>query len=70
MAAVAHEALHQVVLGHLSEDCNHPDTAVGFIRNVLLERSFPGVDVWCADRKTASPSRAVAGAQKPAGLLF
>ena len=70
VAAVAHEALHQVVLGHLSEDCNHPDTAVGFIRNVLLERSFPGVDVWCADRKTARPTRAVAGAQKPAGLLF
>ena len=60
VASVAHEALHQVVLGHLSEDCNHPDTAAGYIRNALVERSFHDVDVWCADRKTASPKRDVA----------
>ena len=60
VASVAHEALHQVVLGHLSEDCNHPETAVGFIRNALAERSFHGVDIWCADRKSTSPTRDVA----------
>lgn len=60
VSAVAHEALHQVILGHLSEDCNHPDTAVGFIREVLTERSFHEVDVWCADRKAASTTREVA----------
>ncbi len=60
VASVAHDGLHQVVLGHLSEDCNHPDTAVGFIRNALVERSFHSVDVWCADRKNPSPTRAVA----------
>lgn len=60
VAAVAHDDLHQVVLGHLSEDCNHPDTAVGFIRSALNELSFTTVDVWCADRKSASPTREVA----------
>ncbi|MDB6120693.1 MAG: beta-lactamase domain protein [Verrucomicrobiaceae bacterium] len=60
VAAIAHDTLHQVILGHLSEDCNHPDTAVGFIREVLTERSFHEVDVWCADRKTASTTRDVA----------
>ncbi len=60
VTAVAHEALHQVVLGHLSEDCNHPDTAAGFIRNALIECSFHDVEVWCADRKCASPRREVA----------
>ena len=60
VASVAHDALHQVVLGHLSEDCNHPDTAASFIRNVLAERNLHNVDVWCADRKSASPTREVA----------
>lgn len=60
VAAVAHDGLHQVILGHLSEDCNHPDTAVRFIREVLVERSLHEVDVWCADRKLASGTRNVA----------
>ena len=67
VAAVAHDSLHQVVLGHLSEDCNHPDTAVGFIREVLVERSFNEVEVWCADRKCASPTRAVAALRQVLG---
>lgn len=60
VAAVAHDGLHQVVLGHLSEDCNDPDTAAGFIRTVLTERSLHDVHVWCADRKLASETREVA----------
>lgn len=60
VAAIAHEALHQVVLGHLSEDCNDPDTAAGFIRAALAEKALHDVQVWCADRKLASPTQDVA----------
>lgn len=60
VAAIAHDGLHQVVLGHLSEDCNCPITAAGFIRTVLAERSLHDVHVWCADRKLASETRDVA----------
>jgi hypothetical protein len=48
------------VLGHLSEDCNDPDTATRFIRTALAEKSLTDVHVWCADRKLASPTRDVA----------
>ncbi len=60
VAAIAHDGLHQVVLGHLSEDCNDPDTATGFIRSALAERSLHDVHIWCADRKCASSTRPVA----------
>ncbi len=60
VAAVAHDQLHQVVLGHLSEDCNEPELATGFIRQVLAEHNLHDVQVWCADRKTASTTRPVA----------
>ena len=60
VASVAHDALHQVVLGHLSEDCNDPDTATKFIRTALAEKSLTDVHIWCADRKLASPTRDVA----------
>jgi phosphoribosyl 1,2-cyclic phosphodiesterase len=58
---LAHEALHQVVLGHLSSDCNDPATAIGFIRAALqeCEHDLSTVDVWCADRKTASETKRV-----------
>lgn len=60
VSSLAHEALHQVVLGHLSEDCNDPDTACGFIRRALAEHSLHEVNVWCADRKNPSPTQPVA----------
>jgi phosphoribosyl 1,2-cyclic phosphodiesterase len=58
---LAHEALQQVVLGHLSSDCNDPDTAVGFIRAALREcpHDLSQVEVWCADRAQASQTRRV-----------
>ena len=60
VTAIAHEHLHQVVLGHLSEDCNCPATAAGFIRSALAGMNLHNVDVWCADRKAPSHTRDVA----------
>jgi phosphoribosyl 1,2-cyclic phosphodiesterase len=60
VAALAHQDLHQVVLGHLSEDCNDPTTAVNFIRRALAGNCSQEVEIWCADRKNASPKRDVA----------
>lgn len=60
VAAVAHQDLHQVVLGHLSEDCNAPDTAIQHIQGALRELSLPEVHVWCAERKGVSPTREIA----------
>jgi phosphoribosyl 1,2-cyclic phosphodiesterase len=60
VASIAHSSLHQVVLGHLSEDCNHPEKAVSFIRDALEGLVTHDVQVWCADRKNASETREVA----------
>ncbi len=57
---LAHDELHQVVLGHLSEDCNHPDTAISCVQTALQAKGCAGVDVWCAERKAASATRQVA----------
>lgn len=59
VAELAHDDLHQVVLGHLSEDCNHPEKAVGFVKRALDEKGCPAVDVWCADRKSPSATKPV-----------
>jgi phosphoribosyl 1,2-cyclic phosphodiesterase len=59
ISELAHEALHQVVLGHLSSDCNEPEKACGFIRAALEPHGLGAIDVWCADRKSASPTRPV-----------
>ena len=58
---LAHEALHQVILGHLSSDCNDPATAVSHIRAALneCEHDHSAVEIWCADRKTASETKRV-----------
>lgn len=44
----ASEALHRVVLGHLSQDCNAPDLAREAVGRQLAGRGFAGVDVRCA----------------------
>ena len=59
VSSLAHDALHQVVLGHLSSDCNHPEKAVSFIREALTPHGLNDVEIWCADRKTASPTKPV-----------
>lgn len=48
--SVAHDGLRNVVLGHLSDDCNDPDTAKKKISAALCEAGFPGVAVHCAQR--------------------
>jgi phosphoribosyl 1,2-cyclic phosphodiesterase len=59
VADLAHPELHQVILGHLSEDCNDPATAVKWIKEALEGKACPHTQVWCADRKIASPTRPV-----------
>lgn len=59
VSSLAHEALHQVVLGHLSEDCNDPLRAVSFIRDALAQHQLHDVEIWCADRRCASPTKPV-----------
>ncbi len=63
---LAHEELHQVVLGHLSEDCNHPEKAVSYVKQSLTEKGFHSVDVWCAERRSASATRTVKRSRDPA----
>ncbi len=65
VASIAHSGLHQVVLGHLSEDCNHPDKAVEFIRAALDGLITHDVHIWCADRKAACETREVARKDLP-----
>jgi phosphoribosyl 1,2-cyclic phosphodiesterase len=59
ISEVAHADLHQVVLGHLSEDCNEPTKAVSFVQSALNEKGISSVDVWCAERKGLSQTRPV-----------
>jgi phosphoribosyl 1,2-cyclic phosphodiesterase len=58
---LAHEQLHQVVLGHLSSDCNTPEVAVQHVREALAQcpHELGHVDVWCADRGQASATKSV-----------
>ena len=52
---VAHDGLRHVVLGHLSEDCNHPDIARQKITTVLHSSNFLQTQVICADRHAPTP---------------
>jgi phosphoribosyl 1,2-cyclic phosphodiesterase len=51
---IAHPGLYQVVLGHLSEDCNHPDIARSRIELALREKAAHA-RVICADRHAPTP---------------
>ncbi len=55
MLSVAHGGLRNVVLGHLSDDCNHPDTAKKKISAALSQAGFPDVAVHCAQRHAPTP---------------
>lgn len=59
---VAHDGLHHIVLGHLSEDCNDPDVAVRRVREALHSKGVNGASVWCADRR--QPSRTIEVARR------
>ncbi|HSI63220.1 MAG TPA: MBL fold metallo-hydrolase [Candidatus Saccharimonadia bacterium] len=60
LQALAHEDLHHVVLGHLSDDCNHPDVALQKISAVLRQAGAPEAKVICAKRSTPLPWMEVA----------
>ena len=53
--SIAHDALRHVVLGHLSDDCNDPDTAKKKISSALCQAGFPAVAVHCAQRHAPTP---------------
>ncbi len=48
---IAHPGLHQVVLGHLSDDCNDPDIAQKKIAAALQGAGVPDAKVVCACRE-------------------
>ncbi|MFZ4764300.1 MAG: MBL fold metallo-hydrolase [Roseimicrobium sp.] len=52
---LAHEGLHHVVLGHLSDDCNDPDRALRCINAVLQEAGAKQARVVCAARHEPLP---------------
>jgi phosphoribosyl 1,2-cyclic phosphodiesterase len=58
--AIAHDGLHHIVLGHLSDDCNHPDTAVTRVMQALQNVNLTGVKVFCAGRHQPTPTIEVA----------
>jgi phosphoribosyl 1,2-cyclic phosphodiesterase len=45
---IAHPALGQVVLGHLSSDCNTPEIILGQLRDCLKELGHPQTSLHCA----------------------
>ncbi|MEX2581543.1 MAG: MBL fold metallo-hydrolase [Verrucomicrobiales bacterium] len=60
IAEIAGPNLNQVILGHLSSDCNCPTLASSLIAQTLRESGFPEVVVECADRNRPLPLRRAA----------
>lgn len=58
--AVAHDSLHHVMLGHLSDDCNDPAVAIRHVRQALDRAGLREVSVACAERHQPTPTIAVA----------
>ena len=54
--SIAHDDLHHIVLGHLSEDCNDPETAVRSVQSALAKLKIEGVNVRCAERGQPTPT--------------
>ena len=54
LSEIAHAELQQVVLGHLSSDCNQPDVATKHLRSRLDEAGHPHVQLTCAHPDTPS----------------
>ncbi len=65
ISKIASPNLSQIVLGHLSSDCNTPDLACRVISEKLHEIGYKDVKVECADRKSPLPLRNAAK-KKPA----
>jgi len=47
---IAHPDFQQVVLGHLSSDCNHPEVALGHLKECLTESGHAQVALQCASQ--------------------
>lgn len=60
VSQIASPRLKQVILGHLSSDCNCPDLASKTIRETLVKEGFADVAVECADRRNPLPLRTAA----------
>ena len=66
ISKVAGPNLCQVVLGHLSSDCNTPELAARVISDKLREIGRGKVKVECAERKNPLPLRKAAQPKPPA----
>lgn len=53
---LAHPGLHQIVLGHLSDDCNSPALAIECVRSVLDRKGLRQTQVRCAARREVTPT--------------
>jgi phosphoribosyl 1,2-cyclic phosphodiesterase len=64
--AAASPALRQVVLGHLSRDCNSPETALASVRMALIASGCAHADIACARQDEATPWFCITGKPAPA----
>jgi phosphoribosyl 1,2-cyclic phosphodiesterase len=53
--SIAHDGLHHVMLGHLSDDCNDPDVARKKISSALHQAGVRDVNIHCAPRREPTP---------------
>ncbi len=53
--SIAHDGLHHVMLGHLSDDCNDPDVARKKISAALHQAGVCEVNIHCARRREPTP---------------
>lgn len=67
--SIAHEDLHHIVLGHLSDDCNDPDMVRQRIAAVLHEAGAKEARVHCAARHEPLPWLEVARRKVAAAAL-
>jgi phosphoribosyl 1,2-cyclic phosphodiesterase len=47
--------LRRAVLGHLSQDCNSPDLAIGTVRSSIAARGVETLEIICATQREISP---------------
>ncbi|MCA1962404.1 MAG: MBL fold metallo-hydrolase [Prosthecobacter sp.] len=66
LEAVAHPALHHVVLGHLSDDCNAPERAIRRMQESLGRVGVTRAQVLCAERHQATRTIEVARREQAA----
>ncbi len=54
LTEIAHPLLARIVLGHLSSDCNHPDTVIAHLRACLDGLGHATVELHCARQEYPS----------------